>query len=198
MGSLTLGYTTTTSADPPRRIPTQDTFIYLLDLTLFHDTHGTVSSPAVAGARFPGSQLVTYDEICQDLDGFLHAVHKVRGAGDQEMAAPRPAHAGLGQPPAHHQIRPSRPGLRSLDGDPDGVLGLRPGTYQVNDAFWNPQTALAHRRRQIRSHYEHVVGIISNAGIRHTSLSPILTQAHTVLRRLPRLTTTPDGVRDRF
>lgn len=163
--------------------PAQDTLIYLLDLTLFHDTHGTFSSPAVAVAYPLGSHLVTYVEIREDLAGFLHAVHKVRGAVDREMAAlGLPTPNWDNHPPTTRSDLP--PGLRSLDGDPDDVLGLRADTYKVNNAFWNPQAALTSRRRQIRSHYEHVVRIIDSASIRHKSWSPILTQAQTILRRL--------------
>lgn len=164
--------------------PSQDTLVYLLDLDVFYDKHGVLSSPALAVAHPSGTTLVTYDELCKDINAFERAVDRVRDAVNQEMAALDMRMPDWdNHPPAARTDLP--PGLRSLDGDPHDPLGLRPGTYKVNDTFWDPKAALARQRRRVHAFYEHVVRIISNANVSHRSLSSILAQAQAVLAQLP-------------
>jgi hypothetical protein len=164
--------------------PTQDTIIYLLTFNLFYDTHGGLTSPTVAIAHPPGSSLVAPDAIRSDLHEFWQAIRKVRGAVNREMAARNlPTPDWDNHPPASRADLP--PGLLSIDGDPQDPLGIRPGTYEVNDAFWNPHDSFAQHVDYIHVYYERVVRIINDAHVRHSSLPHILTEAQTVLAQLP-------------
>ncbi|MCX4098566.1 tetratricopeptide repeat protein [Nocardia sp. alder85J] len=162
------------------------TLAYLLEIDVAYDAGRTLTTPRIAIAIAPGTELADPDDIRADLATFRAAVRAVRDAVDRELAlrglaAPDWDH----RPPACRADLPAH--LRALDGDPGDLLNLGPGVYEVNDAFWDPAASLARRLDDIRAYCTDLVEFIAGADIRHDSLSRILAQAHHILARLPAL-----------
>ncbi|MFI7433039.1 DUF4145 domain-containing protein [Micromonospora haikouensis] len=164
--------------------PTMDTLIYLLHFDLRYNASGTITSPAIAVAHPPGSQLVTPDAIRRDLHEFCQAVHEVRDAIDREMTA-----RGLPLPDWHNNPPTSRADLPAnlLAVDGNGLGFSMSGAYQVNSAFWNPQGSLTQRLQDIQNYCTRIVNVITDADICHESLLWLLGPAQDILAQLPAL-----------
>ncbi|WP_431895601.1 hypothetical protein [Micromonospora haikouensis] len=164
--------------------PTQDTLIYLLRFDIHYNTRRTLTSPAIAIAHPPGSTLVSPDEIRADLHRFHEAVREVRAALDVELVS-----RGLAPPDWDNHPPTGRTDLPAnlLAVDGNGLPFSMAGTYEVNDAFWNPAQALTQRLHDIRAYCTRVVRIIKDADISHDSLPFIRAEAQAILDELPAL-----------
>ncbi|MGH9893736.1 MAG: hypothetical protein ACREA0_17485, partial [bacterium] len=162
---------------------------YQLHFDIHYDADRILASPTIAIAHLFGSALATIDEIRSDLDRFRDAVREVRDAIDREMTIRGlPAPDWDSHPPTSHADLPAN--LRSVNRDPGyGLAALgtdrSSGIYEVNDAFWNPHNSLTQRLHDVHAYCDRVASIITDADIRHDSLSQVLAQAHTTLTQLP-------------
>ncbi|WP_145886121.1 tetratricopeptide repeat protein [Streptomyces sp. BK340] len=167
--------------------PTFDTYVYGLDLEFVYDGNDrSMTSPSVAVA-FPQRGFVySADEIRAVIRGFLEDTAKVRDAIDTEMTARGlPVPDWESAPPRRRSDLPD--GLVSVDGNSDLFSSGGGGVYEVTEAFWDPQRAIADHLQSFQRMYREAVEITSGAALADDVLTASLPSAEAVLAQLPAL-----------
>jgi hypothetical protein len=144
--------------------PTFDAYAYRVRIELIYDGDDRSVTSAPVAVAFPEDRFVhQVSEIREQIQGFLDEVATARAAIDREMTA-----RGLAAPDwesAPPRGREELPGgLVAVDGLADSLgSSARMGSFEVTDAFWDPERSVAQHVREFGRMYGELEEIVKGA-----------------------------------
>lgn len=144
--------------------PTFDAYVYRVSLELIYDGDDRSVTSVPAAVAFPERRFVyQISDIREQIRKFSDGVDEIRAAIDREMTA-----RGLSAPDwksAPPRGREELPGgLVAVDGMADSLgSSTREGSFEVTDAFWDPERSIALHVREFERMYGELEEIVKGA-----------------------------------